>query len=124
MTGQGISQIVVYCVALIALGYPLGLWMARVFTAQRLGGRVLGAIEGGFYRVVRVNAAKEQDWKSYGTTVFVFSVLFWAVLYGIQRLQGHLFLNPDHFKGVPAHLSLNTAASFVTNTNWQYYGGE
>jgi K+-transporting ATPase ATPase A chain len=124
MSGQGISQIVVYCIALIALGYPLGLWMARVFTAQRIGGRVLGAIEGGFYRVVRVNAAKEQDWKAYGTTVFVFTILFWAVLYGIQRLQGHLFLNPDHFKGVPSHLSLNTAASFVTNTNWQYYGGE
>ena len=47
-----------------------------------------------------------------------------GVLYAIQRLQGHLFLNPDHLKGVPAHLSLNTAASFVTNTNWQFYAGE
>jgi K+-transporting ATPase ATPase A chain len=124
MTGQGISQIVVYCLALIALGYPLGLWMARVFTAQRIGGRGLAAIENTFLRVIRANASREQDWKSYGTTVFVFTVLFWAVLYAIQRLQGHLFLNPDHFKGVPSHLSLNTAASFVTNTNWQFYGGE
>jgi len=124
MTGQGISQIVVYCLVLIALGYPLGLWMARVFTAQRIGGRGLAAIENGFLRAIRANASKEQDWKSYGTTVFVFTVLFWAVLYAIQRLQGHLFLNPDHFKGVPSHLSLNTAASFVTNTNWQFYGGE
>ena len=56
--------------------------------------------------------------------MLVFSVLFWGVLYAIQRLQGHLFLNPDHMKGVPAHLSLNTAASFITNTNWQFYGGE
>jgi K+-transporting ATPase ATPase A chain len=124
MRVEGISQIVVYCLALVALSYPLGIWMARVFTAQRIGGRALGAIENGFLRVIRANASKEQDWKSYGTTVFVFTVLFWAVLYAIQRLQGHLFLNPDHFKGVPSHLSLNTAASFVTNTNWQYYGGE
>ena len=56
--------------------------------------------------------------------MLVFSVLFWGVLYAIQRLQGHLFLNPDSLKGVPSHLSLNTAASFVTNTNWQFYGGE
>jgi potassium-transporting ATPase potassium-binding subunit len=124
MRAEGLSQIVVYCLVLIALGYPLGLWMARVFTAQRIGGRALGAIENGFLRAIRANASKEQDWKSYGTTVFVFTVLFWAVLYAIQRLQGHLFLNPDHFKGVPSHLSLNTAASFVTNTNWQFYGGE
>ena len=46
------------------------------------------------------------------------------MLYAIQRLQGHLFLNPDHLKGVPSHIALNTTASFVTNTNWQYYGGE
>ncbi len=56
--------------------------------------------------------------------MLVFSVLFWGLLYLIQRAQGHLFLNPDGMKGVPAHVSLNTAASFVTNTNWQFYGGE
>ncbi len=56
--------------------------------------------------------------------MLVFSVSFFGLLYAIQRLQGHLFLNPDDLKGVPAHISLNTAASFVTNTNWQYYGGE
>ncbi len=124
MSGQGISQIVVYSLVLIALSYPLGLWMARVFTLPRVAGRFLDLIEGGFYRVVRTDRDKEQDWKSYGTTVLVFSILFWLVLYAIQRAQGHLFLNPDHMKGVPAHLSLNTAASFITNTNWQFYGGE
>ena len=86
--------------------------------------RFLGWLEQGFYRLVRTDAKKEQDWKSYAKTVLVFSVLFMGVLYAIQRLQGHLFLNPDHLKGVPAHLSLNTAASFVTNTNWQFYAGE
>ncbi len=124
MSGQGISQIVVYALVLIALSYPLGLWMARVFTLPRVAGRFLDSIEGGFYRVVRTDRDQEQNWKSYGMTVLVFSILFWLVLYAIQRLQGHLFLNPDHMKGVPAHLSLNTSASFITNTNWQYYGGE
>ncbi|HUK45413.1 MAG TPA: potassium-transporting ATPase subunit KdpA [Gaiellaceae bacterium] len=124
MNGQGISQIVVYALALIALGYPLGMWMARIFTVPRVAGRFLDSIERGFYRVVRTDPKREQDWKGYGLTVLVFSVLFWCVLYAIQRLQGHLFLNPDHMKGVPSHLSLNTAASFITNTNWQFYGGE
>ena len=67
---------------------------------------------------------REQDWKGYGKTVLVFSVSFFLLLYVLQRVQGHLFLNPDDLEGVPAHISLNTAASFVTNTNWQYYGGE
>ena len=127
MSGQGITQIVVYALALIAVGYPLGLYMARIYTTERIGGRrlrLLSGTENGFYRLLRVDAKKEQDWKSYGTTVLVFSVLFWGLLYLIQRIQGHLFLNPDHFKGVPSHLSLNTAASFITNTNWQFYGGE
>jgi K+-transporting ATPase ATPase A chain len=128
MNGQGIAQILVYALALVALGYPLGLYMARVYNSDGfLAGGWFGWlrwIERGFYRLVRTEAKKEQDWKAYGKTVLVFSALFWAVLYAIQRLQGHLFLNPDHMKGVPAHLSLNTAASFITNTNWQFYGGE
>jgi K+-transporting ATPase ATPase A chain len=86
--------------------------MARVFMRDRLD------------PIERRFACGEQNWKSYGKTVLVFSVLFWGLLYLIQRAQGHLFLNPDHMKGVPAHLSLNTAASFITNTNWQFYGGE
>jgi potassium-transporting ATPase potassium-binding subunit len=128
MSGQGIGQLLVYAFALIVLGYPLGLWMARVYTDGSLASRGafgwLGWIERGFYRLVRTQRDQEQDWKSYGVTVLVFTVLFWGLLYLIQRVQGHLFLNPDGLKGVPAHLSLNTAASFITNTNWQFYGGE
>jgi len=105
------------------LGYPLGLWMARIYLAPSPAGRFLATLENGFLRVVGADK-REQSWKSYGKTVLVFSVLFWGLLYLIQRAQGHLFLNPDHLKGVPAHLSLNTAASFITNTNWQFYGGE
>ena len=56
--------------------------------------------------------------------MLVFTLLFSPLLYALLRLQGHLLLNPDHLPAVPSHIALNTAASFVTNTNWQYYGGE
>ncbi|HEY5386383.1 MAG TPA: potassium-transporting ATPase subunit KdpA [Thermoleophilia bacterium] len=127
MSGQGIAQILVYAVVLVALGYPLGVYMARVYGDRFLVSGPFGWLRGterGFYRLVRTDAKKEQGWKSYGKTVLIFSVVVMGVLYGIQRLQGHLFLNPDHMKAVPPHLALNTAASFITNTNWQYYGGE
>src|SRR6185436_3914378 len=86
--------------------------------------RWLGAVEQGFYRLIGARHREEQDWKGYAKTVLVFTILFSALLYAIQRLQGHLFLNPDHLQAVPAHIALNTTASFTTNTNWQYYGGE
>ena len=119
MGGQGIAQIAVYAVVLTVLGYPLGIYMARIYTAERLP---LGSLERGFLRLV--GNAREQTWRAYGLSVLIFSVPFFALLYVLQRAQGHLFLNPDKLAGVPSHISLNTAASFVTNTNWQYYGGE
>src|SRR5262245_7405742 len=119
MNGQGIAQLLVSAWVLMALGYPLGLWMARVYRRERSD-----PIERGFLRVLGRQAAGDQDWKAYGKSVLVFSALFAALLYTMQRLQGHLFLNPDGFKGVSSHIALNTTASFVTNTNWQYYGGE
>jgi potassium-transporting ATPase potassium-binding subunit len=127
--GQGFLQIIVFVVVLTAAAYPLGLYMARVFAdgegfLRRGPLRGLGAVERGFYRVVGDRTASEQTWKQYAGTLLVFSLLFVIVLYGIQRLQGHLFLNPEHFSGVPSHISFNTAASFITNTNWQFYAGE
>ena len=128
MSAQGIGQILVYAVVLIALGYPLGLYMARVYNdddfARRGRLRWLGATERGFFRVLRVDGDREQDWKSYGKVTLIFSAVFALFLYGMLRLQGHLFLNPDHMPAVPSHIALNTTASFITNTNWQYYGGE
>ncbi len=127
--GQGIAQIVVFVAILITAAYPFGLYMARVFAdgdglPSRGRLRVLGSLERGFYRSVGDRAAKEQTWKQYAATLLTFSFLFVVVLYGIQRLQGHLFLNPQHFPGVSSFISFNTAASFLTNTNWQYYAGE
>jgi potassium-transporting ATPase potassium-binding subunit len=121
--GQGIGQVIVYAVVLVALSYPLGVYMARVY-APAFRVRWLFGLESGFYRLVRTDRQREQDWKSYGKTTIVFTVVFFGLLYALQRLQGHLFLNPDHLKAVPSHIALNTAASFLTNTNWQYYGGE
>jgi K+-transporting ATPase ATPase A chain len=123
VSGQGVGQILFFVGALIALAYPLGLWMARVYGTFRAPGP-LRALERGFYRLVGTDARDEQTWRSYGKTVLVFSVVGTAVLYGVQRLQASLLLNPDHLKGVPPHISLNTAVSFVTNTSWQFYGGE
>src|SRR5665213_3724488 len=90
MTGQGISQILVYALILVAAAYPLGIYMARAYGDRFLLGRGFGWLrvtERGFYRLVRTDAKKEQDWKSYGKTVLIFSVVFSGVLYGIQRLS-------------------------------------
>jgi K+-transporting ATPase ATPase A chain len=114
--GQGIGQILVYAVVLIGLSYPLGIWMAHVYTRER--GDV---VERGFLRLLGRDASSDQDWKQYGLSVVVFTIAFSAFLYGLLRLQGHLFLNPDHLPAVPWTVALNTTASFVTNTN---YAGE
>jgi len=128
MSGQGIGQILVYAAALIVLAYPLGLYMARVYNDEQFGmrGRLrfLGKIENAFLRLLRVDATRDQDWKGYAKTVLIFSAVFSVPLFALLRLQGHLPLNPDHLPGVSSHISLNTTASFITNTNWQYYGGE
>jgi len=128
VSGQGIGQILVYAAALIVLAYPLGLYMARVYNDEQFGmrGRLrfLGKIENAFLRLLRVDATRDQDWKGYAKTVLIFSAVFSVPLFALLRLQGHLPLNPDHLPGVSSHISLNTTASFITNTNWQYYGGE
>ena len=125
MTGIGIGQILLYAVLLIALTPPLGAYMARVFEGENvLLARWFGFAERGFLRLVGERGAREQDWKSYAKTVIVFSAVSFAVLYGLLRLQGLLFLNPDDLPSVSPTIAFNTATSFVTNTNWQYYGGE
>jgi K+-transporting ATPase ATPase A chain len=125
MTWQGWLQILIYLAVLTALTPLLGGYMARVYMGRRVVlERVLGPVERGFYRAVRTNPDLEQDWKQYGRTVLVFSALFWLVLYAILRLQGALPFNPLRFGGAPWDVTFNTTSSFITNTNWQYYGGE
>jgi K+-transporting ATPase ATPase A chain len=108
----------------IALGLTwryLGSYMAAVFD-----GRVhfLGWAERPVYRLLGTSPEKEQNWKRYAGSLVIFSAVAMGVTYLLVRLQGSLPLNPQHLGAVPQALSFNTAASFVTNTNWQNYGGE
>ncbi len=122
---QGWVQIVVYLVILTALVPLMGGYMARVFQGDRVFlSRVFGPIERLTYRVLRVRPEEGQDWKAYARSVVVFSLLSWLLLYLILRTQSIQPFNPEGFHSGPWNLSFNTASSFVTNTNWQYYGGE
>ena len=124
MTGNGITQIVLYAVILTLLAYPLGIYMSRVYSGTLRVPGFLAAPERGFYRLVGTRADAEQGWKPYAATALVFMAVFAVLLYLLLRLQGSLPLNPDDLPGVNSWVSMNTTASFVTNTNWQYYGGE
>jgi potassium-transporting ATPase potassium-binding subunit len=123
---QGWVQIAIYIAVLVALIKPVGIYMARVFTNQRVFlSPVVGPIERLTYKVLRVKPEAEgQDWKAYARSVIVFSLFSWLALYLILRTQGIQPFNPQGFHSGPWDLSFNTASSFVTNTNWQYYGGE
>jgi K+-transporting ATPase ATPase A chain len=108
----------------IALGLTwryLGSYMAAVFE-----GRVhfLGWAERPVYRLLGTSPEKEQNWKRYAASLIIFSAVAMGVTYLLVRIQGSLPLNPQHLGAVPQALSFNTAASFLTNTNWQNYGGE
>ena len=85
---------------------------------------MLEPVERGFYRVADIDARAEQHWVTYGLAMLLFNGLGVLVLYGLQRLQGAMPLNPQGFAPVGPDLAFNTAVSFVTNTNWQSYGGE
>src|SRR5262249_19152299 len=120
MTATGIGQIVLYAVVLVALGVPLGAYMARVYTGEaRLAQRVLGPLERLLYRMIGVKPDQEQTWKQYAIAVLVFNVLGIAAVYLLQRLQGYLPENPNGFGAVDPRVAFNTAVSFGTNTNWQ-----
>ena len=104
---------------------PLGSYMARVYDGQPvLLSRWFGFAERGFYRLLRVSPEDEQNWIEYAKSILIISIVFIVPLYLMLRLQAHLPFNPDHQKAVAPGVSVNTASSFITNTNWQYYGGE
>jgi potassium-transporting ATPase potassium-binding subunit len=123
---EGYLQIAIFIVVLVALIKPIGIYLARVFNNERTFlTPVLGGIERGTYRLLRVNPEGEgQDWKAYARSLIVFSLLFWILLYLILRTQSIGPFNPEGFHAAPWDLTFNTTSSFLTNTNWQYYGGE
>ena len=126
MTLNGWLQILVFLGLIFAVTKPLGVFMARVFGRERTFlDPVLRPVERLIYRVTRVDETHEMRWTEYATAMLVFSAVSMLVLYLIQRVQGMLPFNPQHFGAVtPEHLAFNTAASFTTNTNWQAYSGE
>ncbi|TGQ53178.1 potassium-transporting ATPase subunit KdpA [Mesorhizobium sp. M1C.F.Ca.ET.193.01.1.1] len=125
MTINGWIQILVYCGILVALVKPLGGYMYQVFNGDRtLLSPALVPIERGLYRLAGTSDKEEQHWAAYATGMLLFNLAGLLVLYALQRLQGVLPYNPAGMTAVDPQLAFNTAASFVTNTNWQNYGGE
>jgi potassium-transporting ATPase potassium-binding subunit len=125
MTLNGWIQIALYCAVVLALVKPLGSYMTRVFTGERTFlSPVLGPVERGLYRAAGLDARQEQHWLAYTGAVILFHVLGFVTLYAILRLQALLPLNPADQSAVAPDLAFNTSTSFITNTNWQSYGGE
>ena len=125
MTLSGWLQVALFCAIVLALVKPLGLYMTRVFTgASTPLSPVLRPIERGLYRLAGIDETHEQHWLAYAGAMLVFHAAGFALLYGILRLQNLLPFNPADQGAVAPDLAFNTAASFVTNTNWQNYGGE
>jgi potassium-transporting ATPase potassium-binding subunit len=125
MTPLGWIQIALFCAVVLALVRPLGGYMAGVFNGERtVLSPVLVPVERGLYRLCGIRADHEQTWLGYALAVLVFHVLGFLLLYAVLRLQDVLPLNPAGQSAVAPDLAFNTAASFVTNTNWQNYGGE
>src|SRR6266851_8603582 len=122
---QGWLQIAIFIGVVVALTPLLGGYMARVYRNERVFlTPVLGGAERLTYRVFGVDPNRKQDWKAYARTLIVFSGLFWLALYLILRTQGIHPFNPQGFHSGTWDVTFNTTSSFVTNTNWQYYGGE
>ena len=125
MTFAGWAQIIVFCFVVVLLTKPLGGYMTKVFTGEsNVLSPVLKPVERAFYRVAGIDEKQEQHWLSYAFAVMLFHIAGFAILYAILRLQGVLPFNPAGQGAVEQGLAFNTAASFITNTNWQNYGGE
>ncbi|MBO9186907.1 MULTISPECIES: potassium-transporting ATPase subunit KdpA [unclassified Rhizobium] len=125
MTLNGWLQILLFCGIVIVLVKPLGGYMTRVFAGERTYlSIVLGPVERGLYRLAGTSEREEQHWTSYAFSLLMFNLLGVVVLYALQRFQAVLPYNPAGMATVPTDLSFNNAVSFVTNTNWQNYGGE
>ncbi|MEQ1922157.1 MAG: potassium-transporting ATPase subunit KdpA [Pyrinomonadaceae bacterium] len=125
MTYNGLLQILLFLVVLTLLAKPMGVFLLRVYTGEKTFLDFLfKPIERHIYKVTRVDAMQEMNWKQYGIAMLIFSLVSSLALYTMQRFQFYLPLNPQSFSGPSEHSSFNTAVSFVTNTNWQGYVGE
>ncbi|ABD90072.1 potassium-transporting ATPase subunit KdpA [Rhodopseudomonas palustris] len=125
MTLIGWIQIALYCAIVVALAKPLGWYMTRVFTGEWTPlSPLLRPVEAGLYWLGGVDAKREQHWLTYTVAMLLFHVGGFLILYAVLRLQAVLPFNPQEQSAVAPDLAFNTAISFLTNTNWQNYGGE
>ena len=125
MTVIGWIQIILFCAIIVALVKPLGGYMTRVFNGERTFlSPVLRPVEAGLYWIGGVDEKREQHWLTYTVAMLLFHVGGFLILYALMRLQALLPFNPADQSAVAEDLSFNTAVSFITNTNWQNYGGE
>ena len=125
MTAVGWMQILLYCAIIVALTSPLGWYMTRVFNGERTFlSPVLRPVERAIYRLGGVDEKREQHWLTYTVAMLLFHVVGFLMLYALMRLQAVLPFNPAGQSAVAADLAFNTAICFITNTNWQNYGGE
>lgn len=125
MTLNGWIQILVFCGIIILLVKPLGGCMTRVFNGERTFlSPILVPAERALYRLAGTSEREEQHWTTYTVSLLLFNLAGFLLLYVFQRVQGSLPFNPMGMSNVPADLAFNTTSSFVTNTNWQNYGGE
>jgi potassium-transporting ATPase potassium-binding subunit len=125
MTLIGWIQILLYCAIIVALAKPLGGYMTRVFNGERTFlSAILRPVEAALYRAGGIDEKREQHWLTYTVAMLLFHIGGFLILYTLMRLQDVLPFNPADQSAVPADLAFNTAVSFITNTNWQNYGGE
>ncbi|SFM94173.1 K+-transporting ATPase ATPase A chain [Formivibrio citricus] len=125
MTTDAIFQLGLYLAVLLALAWPLGAYLSRVLQGEAWGPvRLLAPAERLIYRICGIRADEEMNWKNYAIALILFNTLGAVAVYGLQRLQGGLPLNPQNLGAVSPDSAFNTALSFATNTNWQGYGGE
>ncbi|HEY6241832.1 MAG TPA: potassium-transporting ATPase subunit KdpA, partial [Burkholderiales bacterium] len=125
MTANGYLQLAFYVVVLIALAKPLGTYMAAIYEGKPAILNQFGApIERLIYRLCGVKESEEMRWTQYALAALWFTLVGLLAVYGLQRLQNYLPLNPAAMAAVSPDSSFNTAVSFITNTNWQGYGGE
>lgn len=125
MTVAGWGLILLFVAILIALAKPMGLWLFTLYEGRATPlHRVLGPVERGFYRLAGIDPNEEQGWRRYALHMLLFNLMLLLFTYAVLRLQGVLPVNPQGFGAVGADGAFNTAVSFTTNTNWQWYSGE
>ena len=124
MTIEGWLLIILFVLAVVLVAKSMGAWLHGLMEGRPGVFGFLRPLESGFYKLGGIDPAHDQSWRGYAVAMLVFNAAGLFLLYALQRLQGVLPLNPQEFAAVDPHLAFNTATSFVTNTNWQSYGGE